>query len=147
VRYCSLYAIKTQAGLTNNPYITDGLVEVYRKRAENEVDSYLNARYVLPLLNSTGVAEIPFLVENCTTLLAAGYMDYKEFGKDGEGVKWLGEARSILKKLQTPGGQQLLGADKMEMQTKTLSSSVMSYPDTVDNDNGPVQVFGMRKRF
>lgn len=147
LRYCSIYEIRKQAGLTKNPYITDGYVETYRKRAESEVDSYLNARYYLPLTNSSGVLEIPFLVENCTTLLAAGYMDYQEFGKDGEGVKWLGEARSILKKLQTPGGQQLLGSDHQEMQTKTLSSGVASYPDQVDNDNGPDQKFTMRQNF
>jgi hypothetical protein len=147
VRYCSIYAIKKQAGLTNNPYVTDGVVETYRKRAESEVDSYLNAMYVLPLLNSSGIPEIPFLVENCTTLLAAGYMDWQEFGKDGEGFKWLGEARSILKKLQTPGGMQLLGSDKQPMQQNTLSSGVASYPDQVDNDNGPVRMFTTRQRF
>lgn len=147
VRYCSIYAIKKQAGLTQNPYITDGLIETYRKRAENEVDSYLNARYILPLTNSSGNPEIPFVIENCTTLLAAGYMDYQEFGKDGEGVKWLGEARSLLKKLQTAGGQQLLGADKVEMQTRLLSNSVQSYPDTVDNENGPDRKFTMRQKF
>lgn len=147
VRYCSLYAIRQQAGLTNNPFITDGRIETYRHRAESEVDSYLNARYILPLLNSSGAAEVPFLVENCTTLLAAGYMDYQEFGKDGEGVKWLGEARSILKKLQTPGGQQLMGSDKIEMQTRTLSSGIASYPDQVDNTNGPARQFTMAQRF
>jgi phage gp36-like protein len=146
-RYCSLYAIKKQAGLTQNPYINDGLVETYRRRAESEVDSYLNARYILPLINSTGTKEIPFLVENCTTLLAAGYMDYQEFGKDGQGVKWLGEARSILKKLQSQGGQQLLGSDKQEMQTQTVSNGVSGYPSSVDNTNGPTQKFTMDQVF
>lgn len=146
-RYCSIYAIKKQAGLTNNPYVSDGEVETKRRRAENEVDSYLNARYILPLINSSGVAEIPFLVENCTMLLAAGYMDYQQFGKDGEGVKWLGEARSILKKLQTAGGQQLLGSDKQEMQTQVLSSTVSGFPNTVDNLNGPTQKFTMDQTF
>ncbi len=32
-RYCTLYAIKVQAGLTKNPYITDDIIENYRKRA------------------------------------------------------------------------------------------------------------------
>lgn len=147
LRYCSLYAIRKQAGLTENPYMTDGIIENYRRRAESEVDSYLNARYILPLTNSSNVAEIPFLVENCTVLLAAGYMDYQEIGKDGEGVKWLGEARSILKKLQSPGGQQLLGSDKNEMQTKDTSNGVQSYPDTVDNTNGPIRLFTMGQKF
>ena len=147
VRYCSIHAIKVQAGLTKNPYITDDIVETYRKRAENEVDSYLNARYILPLMNSQSVEEIPFMVENCATLLAAGYMDYQEYGGDGQGVKWLGQARGILTKLQTPGGQQLLGSDRQEMQTKVLSNGVQGYPNTVDNCNGPAQNFTMQQRF
>lgn len=125
-RYCSIYAIRKQGGLTNNPYITDGFIETYRKRAENEVNSYLNARYILPLINSTGVLEIPWMVENVTVLLAAGYMDYQQLGAEGDGKKWLGEARSILKQLQTPAGQQLLGSDNAEMQTKNLSNGVIS---------------------
>lgn len=146
-RYCSIYAIRKQTGLTNNPFISDGYLETYRKRAESEVDSYLNAKYILPLTNSSGAFEIPFLIENCTTLLASGYIDYQEMGADGQGVKWLGEARAILKRLQTPGGQQLLGSDQVEMATKTYSSGVMSYPDTVDNQNGPYQLFSIKQRF
>ena len=147
LRYCSLYAIRKQAGLTNNPYLTDGIVETYRRRAESEVDSMLNARYILPLTNASGNGEIPFLVENITVLLAAGYMDYQEFGKEGEGVKWLGEARGILKKLQSPGGQQLLGSDHQEMQQKTNSNGISSYPDGVDNQNGAPRYITMRQKF
>lgn len=146
-RYCSIYAIRVQAGLTNNPFISDGTIEAYRKRAENEVDSYLNSRYLLPLINTDNVLEIPFIVENCTVLLAAGYMDYREYGKDGQGVKWLGEARGLLKKLQSPAGQQLLGSNKQELQTKTLTSGIQSYPDQVDNCNGPKRYFSMDQRF
>jgi hypothetical protein len=146
-RYCSLYAIRKQANLTNNPYVTDGLVETYRRRAESEVNSFLNSHYILPLTNSTGSFEVPYLIENVTTLLAAGYIDYQEFGKDGQGVKWLGEARSILKQLQTPGGMQLLGADMQQMQERTRSSGIRSYPDQVDNSNGPDQKFTMRQKF
>ncbi len=146
-RYCSIYAIKKQAGLLRNPYVGDAVVETYRRRAESEVDSYLNSKYVLPLTNASGIQEIPFLVENCAALLAAGYMDYQEFGKDGEGIKWLGEARSILKKLQSPGGQQLLGSDHYEMQGRARSGGVRSYPDTVDNNNGPLRAFSRGQRF
>ena len=146
VRYCSLYAIRKQAGLTNNPYITDGVVEVFRKRAENEVNSYLYSRYILPLANSTGSAEIPFVVENTTTLLAAGYMDYQEFGSDGEGVKWLGEARAVLNSAQK-GTQRLIGLDGQEFSQKTLTQGIQSYPDGVDNNNGPIRVFTNTQKF
>lgn len=140
VRYTSLYNIKRQAGLLRNPYITDAVVESYRKRAENEVKSYIMSRYTLPL------AEIPAIIENCTMLLAAGYMDYQEFGKEGEGVKWLGEARGILKSIKN-GTQRLLGSNDAELAYMTTSNQVQSYPDSVDNTNGPVRVFTMQQRF
>ena len=145
-RYCSIYAIRVQAGLTNNPYITDGQVETYRKRAENEVNSYIISRYQLPLVNASGVSEVPWMIENITTLLAAGYMDYQEFGQDGMGVKWLGEARSLLKKIQG-GEQSLIDISGQQMAEMETLSGVQSYPDTVDNTNGPTQVFTMGQRF
>lgn len=146
IRYCSIFAIKKQAGLLKNEFINDGVVETYRRRAESEIDSYINTRYILPLENSSGVAEIPWLIENCTTLLAAGYMDYQEFGKEGEGVKWLGESRSILKKIRD-GEQQLLGSDKQEMMAQDLTASVQGFPDQVDNKNGPTKKFTMNQIF
>lgn len=145
-RYCSIYAIRLQAGLTNNPYITDGQIEVYRKRAENEVNSYIISRYQLPLLNADGVSEIPWMIENVTVLLAAGYMDYQEFKQEGDGVKWLGEARGILKAVQN-GKQALIGLDGQPMTMLTNSTGVQSYPNTVDNTDGPDQKFTMRQQF
>ena len=145
-RYCSIYAIRLQAGLTNNPYITDGQIEVYRKRAENEVNSYIISRYQLPLVNADGDSEIPWMIENVTVLLAAGYMDYQEFKQEGDGVKWLGEARGILKAVQN-GKQALIGLDGQPMTMLTNSTGVQSYPNTVDNENGPDQKFTMRQQF
>ena len=139
-RYCSLYSIRKQAGLTNNPYINDGLLETYRKRAENEVKSIIMFRYNLPL------SEIPAIIENCCTLLAAGYIDYQEYGKDGEGVKWLGEARGILNSIKK-GTQRLIGADEQELPTIATANTVQGYPDTTDNKNGPVRMFTSNQRF
>lgn len=146
LRYCSIYAIKKQAGLNNNPYIVDGDVETYRKRAENEVNSYIISRYTLPLVNGDGTSEIPWMIENITTLLAAGYMDWQEFGEDGNGKKWLGEARSLLKKIQD-GSQSLIGLDGVQMTEVDVLSGVQSYPSSVDNTDGPTQQFTMRQQF
>lgn len=140
LRYTTLYNIRNQAGLTNNPYITDGVLETYRKRAENEVKSYIMAKYVLPL------TEIPAIIENATTLLAAGYMDYKEFGRDGEGVKWLGEARGILNSVKK-GNMNLIGSDDQELSNKSNINTVQGYPDGVDNKNGPMRMFTTKQRF
>lgn len=147
VRYCTIDAIRRQAGLTENPFVTDGMIEVYRLRAENEVNSYLYQRYILPLLNdTTNLPEIPAIVENATTLLAAGYMDYREYGKDGEGVKWLGEARGILKTIQN-GVQRLLGSDMIEFQQKELTQGIQSFPTSSDPCDITAPKFGMNKLF
>jgi phage gp36-like protein len=145
-RYATIYDIKRQAGLSKNPYITDDIVEKFRKRAENEINSYLYAKYNIPLMNSDDESEVPFIIENCCTLLAAGYMDWQEYGKEGEGAKWLGEARSLLKAIQK-GTQKLIGLDGIELSTKSSTQGVASYPDTVDNDEGPIQMFTTRQQF
>lgn len=122
-RYCSIYAIRKQAGLSKNPFITDGDIETYRKRAENEVNSIIAARYSLPL------SEIPAIIENACTLLAAGYIDYKEFGKDGEGVKWLGEARGLLNSIKK-GTQLLLDLDGTQLAASAVGhGQLKGFPD------------------
>lgn len=146
IRYTTLYNIRKQAGLTNNPYVTDGTLETYRKRAENEVNSYIFNGYQLPLQDSTGANVVPFIIENCTVLLAAGYIDYQEFGKEGEGVKWLGEARGILKQIRD-NKQRLIDAYGNEFAQKDRANTVQSYPDSVDNKNGPIRSFTTRQRF
>jgi phage gp36-like protein len=141
-RYTSLYAIRVQAGLTENPYIDDGQIEIYRKRAENEINSYIYQRYVLPLQNmTTQLPEVPFIIENCCMLLAAGYADYREFGKDGEGIKWLSEARSLLKAVRL-GTQRLIGSDSNELVLKSQTHGVQSYPNTRRDTK-----FGMDQNF
>lgn len=148
VRYCSLEAIRRQAGLTDNPFVTDGQIEIYRLRAENEVNSYLYNRYVLPLTNQTyDTPEIPYIVENVTVLLAAGYMDYREYGKDGEGVKWLGEARAVLKAVQN-GTQRLIGSDMIEFEQKELTQGIQSSSSSGNPDgSSSCPKFGMNKEF
>lgn len=142
-RYTSLYSIRVKAGLTENPFISDQRIEEKRKQAENEVNSYIMSRYALPLANSTGVPEVPWLIQNVTTLLAAGYLDYEEFLGDGMGVKWLGEARGILKALQQ-GTQRLIGTDSAEMTAVTSTQGIQG-PSSGSCDYPPS--FTMRQRF
>lgn len=146
-RYCSLYEIRRQAGFVDNAFVTDGILETYRKRAENEINTYLYNRYILPLLNqTTNLPEVPFVVENCCVLLAAGYMDYREYGKDGEGVKWLGEARSLLRAMQS-GTQRLIGTDMIEFQQKALTSGIQSFPTSSDPCDSTAPKFTMNQQF
>jgi len=138
-RYCTIYQIKRQAQLTENPYISDEDIESKRKQAENEIDSTIFAKYDLPL------SEIPAIIQNACILLAAGYIDYQEFGQDGQGVKWLGEARGILKNI-TKGKQKLLDSDSDELTTKGLGR-LAGYPNASTEDTENDRKFTMNEEF
>src|SRR4051812_5179331 len=135
-RYATLWAIRKHAGLAGNPLYSDYRLEIKRKQAENEIDSAIMGRYVLPL------SEVPGLISRICELLAAGYIDYEEFGKDGEGVKWLGEARALLKAIQN-GTQRLIGSDKTELTVNTKVDVLNGYPDDTADD----PVFSMSDTF
>ena len=139
-RYTSLYAIRVQAGLTNNPFINDGRVERKRKQAENEIDSAIFSRYVIPL------EEVPPLIQYICELLAAGYIDYEEYGPEGQGVKWLGEARALLKSIKK-GTQRLIGADSTEIAIVSNTNILQGYPDNdgVGDPDTPERSFTVNK--
>lgn len=140
-RYTSLFAIRKHAGLSENMLIDDGRIEEKRKQAESEIDSCLFPRYVLPL------SEIPHLITRIATLLAAGYIDFEEFGSDGEGVKWLGEARGLLNSIKK-GTQKLLASDQTELEVKTSTTQVQGFPDnTIDEGSREDVQFKMKTRF
>jgi hypothetical protein len=126
-RYAPIYGIRKHAGLAGNPRYSDLRIETKRKQAENEINSALAAKYVLPL------AEVPGLISQICELLAAGYIDYEEFGKDGEGVKWLGEARALIKAIQR-GTQILIGADGTELERNAKVGVLDGYPNSSTTD-------------
>lgn len=140
LHYCTLYDIRVQAGITNNPFISDGRVEAKRIQAENEINSIVFRLYSLPF------TEIVPLITRVTVLLAAGYLDFEEYGPDGQGVKWLGEARAILNQI-SEGTRNLIAADGTELTRLELTDGIHSYPSSVDDNNGPRQYFKMGQRF
>jgi len=139
-RYVSLYDIRKHAGLAGNQLYPDLRIEIKRKQAENEVNSYLLQNYKLPL------SEIPPLIEQVTTSLAAGYIDFEEFGKDGEGVKWLGEARAILKQIRD-GKQLLIKSDGTEMERQSDAGRLAGFPDNADADGAGERIFDIDQTF
>ncbi len=138
-RYCSIYAIKKQAGLSENPYTNNSDIERKRTAAENEIDSAVGHLYSLPF------SEIPALIENITVLLAAGYLDYQEFGSESGGVKWLGEARGLLKNIAS-GKRKLLGSDKAEL-TRLSAARLKGYPDSSCEDEDCDRVFSVEDEY
>lgn len=136
-RYASLWAIRKHAGLAGNPNYSDFRLETKRKQAENEINSALAGRYVLPL------SEVPPLIGQICELLAAGYIDYEEFGKDGDGKSWLGEGRALLKSIQK-GTQLLISAEGTELTRVTHGGKIAGYPDDEDTDEAQ---FSMSQTF
>lgn len=141
-RYAAIYDIKKQAGLVDNPYISEATIETKRKQAENEINSSIFARYTLPL------SEIPAMIQRLCILLAAGYIDYEEYGIEGEGKKWLGEARAILKAIRG-GTQRLIKTDSTELEVKSSTQNrVTGYPDdTISEGDSDDRMFKIDDKF
>jgi phage gp36-like protein len=137
LRYTSIYAIRKHSGLAGNPRYSDMRIEMKRKQAENEINSTLAAKYVLPL------AEVPAILNQICELLAAGYIDYEEFGKDGEGAGWLASGRAQLKAIQK-GTQILIGADGTELTRNAKVGVLDGYPNDEDTD---IEKFSMADRY
>ena len=140
LRYASIYGIRKMAGLAGNPRYSDGRIEDKRKNAENEIDSSIMARYVLPL------PEVPGIITQICELLAAGYIDFEEFGGEGQGVKWLGEARGLLKSIQK-GTQALLGSDKIELPRNLKVGTISGYPDGSTTGTSEDRIFRIDDKF
>lgn len=126
-RYTTLWDIRKHAGLAGNGKYSDLRLETKRKQAENEIDSVIFSLYVLPL------TEVPALLSQICELLAAGYIDYEEFGKDGEGVKWLGEARALLTQI-AQNKRRLIGADGTELTSNAKVGVLDGYPNASGTD-------------
>lgn len=140
LRYASIYGIRKHAGLAGNAFYSDLRIERKRVQAESEVNATIGARYILPL------TQIPGIIENITELLAAGYIDYEEFGKNGEGVKWLGEARAILKNIGTK--YILIGTDGVELPVATKVDVLNGFPDGSTADGArDAKVFRMSDKY
>jgi hypothetical protein len=63
--------VNSLAGLAGNPRYSDARIETKRKQAENEINSAIAAKYVLPL------EEVPALLGQICELLAAGYIAHE----------------------------------------------------------------------
>jgi phage gp36-like protein len=140
IRYTSIYNIRKAAGMVDNEYLDDGYIETKRKQAENEINSAIFSRYLLPL------DEVPSLIENICTKLASGYINYEELREDGEGKKWLGEARALLNAIKN-GKQLLLGSDYTELATQTRTDTLRGYPDSTADDTVDERKFRMQDKY
>lgn len=138
-RYATLYGIRKMAGLAGNAFYSDQRIEAKRKQAESRIDAAISSRYVLPL------SEVPGILNDICESLAAGSIDYEEFGKEGEGVGWLNEAKRDLKAIRD-GSSILVGADGVELTRITDAGTLSGYPEN-NTDVGTERNFTMADRY
>lgn len=99
--YCSIEDVRKEAGLTNNRYITDVMIDTKRKAAQSEIDGALSGLYPIPF-----TAPINPFIADLTARLAAGLLLTQQFGvyntlNTNNGGAKLKDARAQLNKLQT----------------------------------------------
>jgi len=73
--YASIESIRQEAGLSNARYVSDSLVSQKRAAAQSMINATLTGIYVVPF-----TAPIDPLIEECTKVLAAGYLLLENYG-------------------------------------------------------------------
>lgn len=73
--YVAIEAIRDEAGLANNIYITDSIIDKARQEAKALIHAELSGLYTLPFTEPVNP-----LITLCNKLLAAGYLLTKDYG-------------------------------------------------------------------
>jgi hypothetical protein len=84
--YCSVDDVKQKAGLQNNKYLPDSLVDQKRQAAKAYIDAELTGLYTVPF-----TVPINPLIREVAQLLAAGYLLTSEFGASSASTRAQGE--------------------------------------------------------
>ena len=132
--YTTVSAVRNEAGLKYNKWISDA--DIYEKllSSMSEVNSILiRSGYTLPL------DSVPDIIENATRLLAAGYMLLKDYGPEfagtnKDGTAKIKQARDLL--AQISKGDLVL-VDVTTQEVVTRASSIRGYPDSTAEDQSP----------
>lgn len=125
--YTTVDAVRFEAGLTNNRYISNSDIFAKLLQAESEVNGSLSiGGYTLP------IDPVPYDVVNATNLLAAGYLLSVDYGPEHEGTLKDGKnkiamARDILKRIEN--GELTLVDSTGTTLPKSQVSGVAGYPD------------------
>lgn len=152
--YTSLYAVRREAGVLNNFFISDVDIFTYRSRAQSLVDSTISNRYTVPL--STPVSDV---IENATSLIAAGYLlkaDYGNMaqGSSKDGQSKIDEGMAILTNLVS-GATELFDPTTGNSLMKTQvggwpddsTQSTGEFDNTGNRTGGGSSIFGISHKF
>lgn len=143
--YTTVEEVRKEAGLQNNRFITDA--DIFRRivNSQSEVNASLAiAGYSLPLTT------VPSMVNNITTLLAAGYILLTNQGPEYEGTNKEGNAKlkmakDMLKQLETTNVQLIDDVNANAGQ----ADGIAGYPDNNAEFNTPseARAFSMTDNF
>jgi hypothetical protein len=125
--YVSIQDIRNEAGLQEQSQISDSQISARRDQAESEIKGFLSAGgYTMPLQMTNGMFYVPFVVENVSRLLAAGYVLVKDYGvvsngdtKDGEqkiqlAMELLADIQDHMMLLLDPNEQLLATVERIQ---------------------------------
>lgn len=148
--YCSIDAIRKEAGFEGNTNITDAAISDRRNDAEDEINAALGGLYVVPFTKP-----IPATIRNITRLLTAGYLLQAEYGpvtagSQSEGDAKIKEANELLTKIQNKR-IVLTGATGVNL-TNPGAGSVKSWPNSTtasanEEDSGGDHMFRVGHRY
>lgn len=132
--YATLAEIRAEAGMTNNPNISDSDIAKKRKRAQNIINGYLYEVYTTPF-----AVPVPPLINTSCIMLAAGYLMLEEYGQSATGMSKDGNAK-IAQVIDPDGKSGKFGIlDMIKMReiiltdeagtSLLLTDLISSYPD------------------
>jgi phage gp36-like protein len=138
--YCSLAAIRKEAGLQTNTHITDADVDEKRQEAQAEVDSTLHNKFPVPF-----AAPVNFLITTIVSKLAAGFLLVKDYGTTSSltttnGDAKIKEARGLLQRLYI-GQLSLIDQSGNNIELSAASGFKMMPNSASDAANGTDRFF------
>lgn len=127
-QYCTIDDIRMQAGLENNPWITDYDIALERSKAQEEIDSTLFSMYDVPF-----ASPVPYIIQDITIRLAAGRLLIKDYGTDSTGSSKDGDLllKDARVDLQDINEREMvvLDADRQSLLAVESAGGVSSWPN------------------
>lgn len=143
--YCSVPAVREEAGFNNAPYVTDQMIDRKRQAAQREIDSALVGSYTVPFVQPINA----FIADICTRL-AAGLLLLEQYGQlqrqvTTDGATKVAAARADLQKIAL-GEIKLTDSTGTSTALPDSSGAAASWPDQTTAE-APRSEGGARRYF
>ncbi|HMT18555.1 MAG TPA: hypothetical protein PKD15_00805 [Candidatus Saccharibacteria bacterium] len=121
--YVSIESIRTEAGLTNNKYITDDIIDDKRQAAQSLINATLTGKYTIPFTEP-----INQLIQEITRVLAAGYVLTQQHGTVNSST--YNEGVAMIERITNDKQTGIL--DRLNLGTLTLIGETGTTEETVN---------------